>query len=107
VILNDSFAYFSGRTFGRTKLISLSPNKTLEGFIGGAIANFIFTYYIVDWAFSNEDLICMIDKVPMAPFAPFYCSDTLSLAYTNYEQQLPFPIFGHTHFTTSRAKITA
>ena len=107
MICNDIFAYFSGITLGRTKLISLSPNKTLEGFIGGAIANLIMTFYTVDWAFSNENLICMIDKVPMEPFAPFYCSDTLSLAYTNYEQQLPFPIFGHTHFTTSRAKITA
>jgi phosphatidate cytidylyltransferase len=32
----DSFAYFVGRTFGRTKLWPrLSPRKTWEGFIGG------------------------------------------------------------------------
>jgi len=85
VIINDIFAYFSGKTFGRTKLISLSPNKTLEGFFGGALANFIFTYFVVEWAFSKQDYICMIDKVPMAPYAPYYCSDTLSAAYINYE----------------------
>ena len=107
VILNDIFAFFAGRSFGRTKLISLSPNKTLEGFIGGAISNFIFTFLMIDWAFSVESFICMIDKVPIQPFAPIVCSDTMSSAYITYEQALPFPIFGHTHFTTSKAVITA
>lgn len=37
VMVNDLMAYFSGRTFGRTPLIGLSPNKTLEGLVGGAI----------------------------------------------------------------------
>lgn len=37
---NDTFAYLSGRTFGKTKLFErISPNKTWEGTIGG----FIFT----------------------------------------------------------------
>lgn len=34
---NDAFAYFTGMTFGRTSLIKLSPNKTVEGFLGGAL----------------------------------------------------------------------
>ena len=35
---NDTFAYLSGRTFGRTKLFPrISPNKTWEGTIGGLI----------------------------------------------------------------------
>lgn len=41
VILNDCFAYLAGMTFGRHKLIDLSPKKTLEGFIGGAIGTVI------------------------------------------------------------------
>ena len=33
---SDTFAYFAGRAFGKRKIVpSISPNKTLEGFIGG------------------------------------------------------------------------
>lgn len=36
--LNDSFAYFTGRLFGKTPLfLSVSQKKTWEGFFGGAI----------------------------------------------------------------------
>lgn len=42
VIANDIFAYFVGKFFGKTPLISLSPNKTVEGFIGGFIFTFMF-----------------------------------------------------------------
>ena len=34
----DTFAYFSGKLFGRRKLIpQISPNKTIEGAVGGII----------------------------------------------------------------------
>lgn len=37
---SDTFAYFSGRFFGRRKLLErLSPKKTIEGFIGGVIGS--------------------------------------------------------------------
>lgn len=42
VIANDIFAYFVGKIIGKTPLISLSPNKTLEGLFGG----FIFTLFL-------------------------------------------------------------
>lgn len=38
VIASDSFAYFTGRAFGKKKLYPLiSPKKTLEGTIGGLV----------------------------------------------------------------------
>lgn len=41
VVLNDSFAYVCGFLFGRTPLIRLSPKKTVEGFVGGAVMTFV------------------------------------------------------------------
>eukprot|EP00892_Ulva_mutabilis_P008468 jgi/Ulvmu1/5994/UM026_0118.1 len=37
IIVNDIMAYLAGKFCGRTPLIKLSPKKTWEGFIGGAI----------------------------------------------------------------------
>ena len=54
--VNDSFAYLVGKNFGKHKLLErISPKKTVEGFIGGAlasiIASFIIYYYtaILPW----------------------------------------------------------
>ena len=49
--VSDSFAYFTGRLFGRHKLIpDVSPKKTVEGAIGGivfAMAGFALFGYVV------------------------------------------------------------
>ncbi|KAK0518778.1 phosphatidate cytidylyltransferase, partial [Tilletia horrida] len=42
VICNDVFAYVCGMLFGRTPLISLSPKKTVEGFVGAFLVTEVF-----------------------------------------------------------------
>jgi phosphatidate cytidylyltransferase len=38
---NDTAAFAFGKMFGRTKLIKVSPNKTLEGFLGAMFFNVV------------------------------------------------------------------
>jgi phosphatidate cytidylyltransferase len=55
----DVFAYFFGKQFGKHKLSArISPGKTIEGFVGGAVMTlivsiilnaFISTYSIINW----------------------------------------------------------
>jgi phosphatidate cytidylyltransferase len=45
--INDSFAYIIGKNFGRQKLFeSVSPKKTIEGFLGGLIFTAIGSSFI-------------------------------------------------------------
>lgn len=44
---SDSFAYFSGRLFGKHKMApKISPKKTWEGFAGGVILTLILGFFI-------------------------------------------------------------
>jgi phosphatidate cytidylyltransferase len=61
---NDTFAYFVGKSIGRTKLFEkISPKKTIEGFIGGVIFAIIAGYLISKYyikanpEFSNRSIL--------------------------------------------------
>ncbi len=44
---NDTFAYIIGSNFGKHKLLErISPNKTIEGFLGGMLATFLVSYIL-------------------------------------------------------------
>ena len=48
--VNDSFAYLVGKSIGRTKLFpSISPKKTLEGYIGGLIFALAAAYLLAKY----------------------------------------------------------
>ena len=44
IITFDIFSYFFGKVIGKTKLIKISPKKTIEGLVGGIIASSSFEF---------------------------------------------------------------
>ena len=63
--VNDSFAFFVGKNLGKRKLFqSVSPKKTIEGFVGGLvfsiIASFIISKYNEDFSALNWMIIAAI-----------------------------------------------
>ncbi|MDG1332240.1 MAG: phosphatidate cytidylyltransferase [Crocinitomicaceae bacterium] len=65
---NDTFAYLSGRTFGKTKLIErVSPNKTWEGTIGGILMTLIVGAVL--GYFNNDFLFWIPAAAIIAPCA--------------------------------------
>lgn len=63
VVLNDVFAYTFGRLYGKTPLISLSPNKTVEGFVLGGLSTFILGA-VLSFIFCHfQYLVCPIKYI--------------------------------------------
>jgi phosphatidate cytidylyltransferase len=58
VIINDSFAYFVGRAFGRHSLTTLSPKKTWEGYIGAGFFTIAAAYLLSGYLIRFPDIVC-------------------------------------------------
>jgi phosphatidate cytidylyltransferase len=49
VVANDVGALFAGRQFGRTPIArAISPNKSIEGALGGALASIVVSFVVLD-----------------------------------------------------------
>ncbi len=50
IVMFDIFSYIVGNAYGKIKIFKISPNKTLEGLIGGTIISFviglIFSHFV-------------------------------------------------------------
>lgn len=77
VFSGDVAAYFVGRKFGKNKLIpSISPNKTLEGALGGLAASILFGllfghYLLPEISLLNLAVSCSIASI-LAQSGDFY-----------------------------------
>ena len=58
VILNDVGAHWFGLGFGRTPLIALSPKKTVEGFLGGALFSYLWISAISYYFSTTMMVVC-------------------------------------------------
>ncbi|KAK0520460.1 phosphatidate cytidylyltransferase [Tilletia horrida] len=90
VICNDVFAYVCGMLFGRTPLISLSPKKTVEGFVGAFLVTEVFA---VGWGalFARWNyMICPAVSLGMNAFTKVQCE--VNPVFEWHYTPLPEPI---------------
>ena len=73
-------AYFAGVAFGKHKLIGLSPNKTIEGFLGALIFNFTTTVLLTDRVLKGSHFWMCAPKRYTLPFENYEC-ETLPKVY--------------------------
>jgi phosphatidate cytidylyltransferase len=67
---SDTFAYFSGKLFGKHKLYpEVSPNKTIEGAIGGIIGCTILSLIFFDYLRINKYIYIIIFSVSASVFS--------------------------------------
>lgn len=67
---NDTFAFLSGKFFGRTKLFErISPKKTWEGTIGGIVCTFLMAYGISTLFYTDQLLFWLISVLFIVPAA--------------------------------------
>lgn len=84
-----------GKSFGRHKLIKLSPNKTWEGFLGGFVLTQVFCIYWTRMMLESEDYklyTCGTKSYSWALFENWDCEPDDSFVYRAYE--LPIEVFG-------------
>ncbi|WFD26878.1 phosphatidate cytidylyltransferase [Malassezia nana] len=68
VICNDIFAYVCGMLWGRTPLISLSPKKTVEGFVGALLITMVFSWFWAGFFQQFKYMICPAVSLGMNVF---------------------------------------
>lgn len=67
--INDTFAYLVGKNFGKQKLFpSISPKKTVEGFLGGLFFSCVASYFIAKFTNTLDSTYWLILAIIVSVF---------------------------------------
>ncbi|KAI9179402.1 phosphatidate cytidylyltransferase [Blastocladiella emersonii ATCC 22665] len=96
VIVNDVFAYICGFFFGRTPLIKLSPKKTWEGFVGGALCTLVFGFLVSALLIQVPYFICPVTDLSVSYWSNATCAPNPVFLPKTYvlPASLPAPLAG-------------
>lgn len=99
VVVNDTMAYIFGFLLGKKicgcKFLSLSPNKTWEGFIGGLLSTCCWGLWFAPWLMSFRSMRCTYNELQNAlPGLPETCHSDHLLEGTAFWGMFP-PISAH------------
>lgn len=67
IICNDCTAYIFGFFFGKTPLISLSPKKTWEGFLGAFVSTLVFVIFASKLFSAYDFFVCPSNGFSLTP----------------------------------------
>ncbi len=101
VVMNDVSAYFCGITMGRKYIksvfLSLSPNKTWEGFLGAGVLTLIFSFLFPVLLSKFQWLVCPAETLTVWPFPPAMqgCEPNPIFLPQNY--LITLPVLGRVH----------
>lgn len=85
---SDSGAYVVGRLIGRTKLFErISPNKTIEGSVGGILAALLVAWFAVSPAFDTLDRIDWLVIAGLVSISGIYGDLIESLLKRSFERK--------------------
>ncbi|KAF7639853.1 Phosphatidate cytidylyltransferase [Meloidogyne graminicola] len=87
IICCDIMSYMFGFFFGKTPLIKLSPKKTWEGFIGGAISTILFGLVLSYFMMENPIFVC-----PVESYFQDNLNCTIPHSFQSREFQAPKPL---------------
>lgn len=84
IIATDTGAYFAGRTFGKRKLWpQISPNKTIEGTVGGIILACVVAI-IYHWLFSFHSSVLIVIVVTIFASVAGQIGDLVESAFKRF-----------------------
>lgn len=92
IIVNDSFAYFCGRAFGKHSLTPLSPKKTWEGYIGGGFFTMISAFFLSELLSRFPSIVCPLYTFQECSFwtcPRISCDLPLAFIPKTYELSVP------------------